>query len=302
MSNDVSEHLVRRFVLANSLSLSPKDAATTVRPWRPSTGSAADSFTAKNTVVFKDSDGKYRGGGIIEYNHLNPALLFKNITPVVYLYNPKSHAEIAEELGRRYGVPVFGVWVKNKAFDYTTLPQTVTIEFAANNYINEVSLNVRVERSNADLAEIFTKDVLATPNLPYEVLDARTNAAFSYHIDFTPDSLQEFKFLKAYPVDQITNENSYKNSQSVRVLRELVVERTNWTAQYETYYSPTPKSLCFKGSQLLYNGSTKRFVDPAADPASPTADAWYDNVLVIRFSSMYSGVQGLGYFHYNELS
>lgn len=300
MSNNVTEHLVRRFVLANSLSPLTKDEAVVVRPWRPST-TPADSFTGRASIVFKDHDGLYRGGGLLSYSNLNPALLFKNITPTVYLYNPQDHAEIVDELGRRYGVPLFGAWVVNQPFDYTKLPQTVTVEFAPNDFINQVFLDIRVERASASIDEIFQNDVLESPKIPFTPMDARANVEFSYREDFTPDTLQEFKFLKSYPLALVDSETLYAN-QGIGVLSALIEQRMGWHPHYEVTAGLSPTDLCFRGSQAIYNGSTKRFVNPVVDPASPTADAWYDNVLVIRFDPVFSGVQGLGYFHYNELS
>lgn len=301
MSTDLSEHMVRRFVMNNSLSVLNKDVGEIMRPWRPETASAANPFTGWATLVFHDLDGLYRGGGLVSFRGIDLPTLFKNISPVVYLYNPKSTREIADELCRRYGIPMQASWFVNTAFDYNTIPTTVQLETVATNYCHQAFLNVRVERANADVAEIFANNVLDYPQLCYTPEASRVSAEFSYHQDFTPDSLQEYKFLKAYPTERITTDTLYA-AQGIGVLSALIEERLGWKPFYQKAEALETTDVCFFNSQLVYNGSTKKYVHPDRLPSSPTADTWYDNVLVVRFDTSVSGVQGLGYFHYNDLS
>lgn len=294
-----SDHLVRRFARLNSLRVLNGEEAYTTRESSPSGKPALDPFVGNATMVFRDLDGYYRGSGLVNYNCLTPSVLFKNIDVEVWLYNPKTTREIAAEVARRYGVPIDPSWVVDKPFDFTVMPKTVEIEFARTDFTPRNFLNVTVRRADADVGQIFKSTVLSSPKVPFTLLDSRSNAEFSYQYDFTPSNPEEVKQLKAYPAVRIIDLSQYRDNPAMTVLSDLIAARTDWKPRYEVASGLTASDLCFRGSQMVYNGRSVNYVP--AEPHLPSADTWYENVLVVRFDATHSGVQGLAFFHYNNL-
>lgn len=294
-----SDHLVRRFARLNSLRVLNGEEAYTTRESSPSGRFASDPFVGNATMVFRDLDGYYRGSGLVKYNCLTPSVLFKNIDVEVWLYNPKTTREIAAEVARRYGVPIDPSWVVDKPFDFTVMPKTVEIEFARTDFTPRSFLSVTVRRADADVGQIFKSTVLSSPKVPFTLLDSRSNAEFSYQYDFTPSNPEEVKQLKAYPAVRIIDLSQYRDNPAMTVLSDLIAARTDWKPRYEVASGLTASDLCFRGSQMVYNGRSVNYVP--AEPHLPSADTWYENVLVVRFDATHSGVQGLAFFHYNNL-
>lgn len=294
-----SDHLVRRFARLNSLRVLNGEEAYTTRESSPSGKPALDPFVGNATMVFRDLDGYYRGSGLVNYNCLTPSVLFKNIDVEVWLYNPKTTREIAAEVARRYGVPIDPSWVVDKPFDFTVMPKTVEIKFARTDFTPRNFLNVTVRRADADVGQIFKSTVLSSPKVPFTLLDSRSNAEFSYQYDFTPSNPEEVKQLKAYPAVRIIDLSQYRDNPAMTVLSDLIAARTDWKPRYEVASGLTASDLCFRGSQMVYNGRSVNYVP--AEPHLPSADTWYENVLVVRFDATHSGVQGLAFFHYNNL-
>ena len=296
-----SDHLVRSFVRSNAFKPLVADEAFVTRERSPTSGAPDWEFMGQATIVFSDTDSLYRGGALIEYVGISVSKMFVNISPEVWLYNPRTTREIAAELARRYGIPLLAEWFVDEPFDHTNLPQTVKLKTIRSNFTIKDEIAVTVRRADAQLSEIFEKNVLASPKVPFELLEARTNAEFAYKQDMTPDNLAVFKELQRYPAGVCDDISKYSD-QALQVLANMITERLGWHVSYHKDSGLTPKDLCFRGSELVYNGSSKKYVHPVNDPSSPGANAWYDNVLVVRFDSTYSGVHGLGYFHYNNLS
>ena len=294
-----SDHLVRRFTRDNSLRVLNGEEAYTTRESSPAGMAPTSLFTGRSTLVFRDLDGYYRGGGLVTYTCLSPSKLFKNINVEVWLYNPRTLREIAAEVGRRYGVAIDPTWVVDGAFDHTTLPKTVTLSFMRTDFTISDELTVTVHRADASIPDVFTNIVLESPRVPFTYQDGRINAEFAYKADFTPANDEELKLLKAYPTSKITALEHYRDNLTMPVLADLIATRLEWTPQYEVVSGLVATDVCFRGSQLVYNGRTTGFVPPA--PHVPKADTWYDNVLVVQFDATYSGVQGLAFFHYNNL-
>lgn len=294
-----SDHLVRRFARLNSLRVLKGEEAYVTRESSPDGMSPSSLFVGNATMVFRDLGGYYRGSGLVKYNCLTPSVLFKNIDVEVWLYNPKTIREIVAEVARRYGVPIDPAWAVDGPFDFTVLPKTVQIEFKRTNFTNQDFLNVTVRRADADVGQIFKSTVLSSPKVPFTLLDSRTNAEFSYQYDFTPSNPEEVKQLKEYPAGLITDLSQYRDVPAMTVLSDLIAARTDWKPQFEVAAGLTASDLCFRGSQLVYNGRSINYVP--AEPHLPSADTWYENVLVVRFDATHSGVQGLAFFHYNNL-
>lgn len=297
-----SDHLVRKFVRDNAFKPLVVDEAYSTRESSPGgLPPTVSYFQGKGTIVFPDKGGNYRGGALVTYGSLVPSLLFKNIQPEVWLYNPKKTDEIVSELARRYGVALDPTWFISKDFDYTTMPQTIRLDVKRTNFTVQDYFSVTIRRADARLDEIFTDNVLEGPKVSFTTLAEKTCAEFSYSKDCTPDNLALYKEVKRYPSGVITDVSQYSDK-ALQVVADLIKERLGWTTQYEKEFGLHAGDLCFRGSELIYNGPSKQYVHPVNDPSSPTADTWYDNVLVIRFDPVYSGVHGMGYFHYNDLS
>lgn len=296
-----SEHLVRRLVRLNGLKALNAEEAFFTRQDSPKGMSPTSSFTGWGTIVFRDKGADYRGGGLVTYSNLDIAVLFKNIQPVVWAYNPKTTREIAQELARQYGLPLDPNWFINEAFDYTTLPKSVLLKTNRTDFTNESVITVTVKRANADVNEIFSNVDLDYPQISFEPMTGRTNAEFSYHMDFTPDNLTQFKDLVNYPVEMITSESQFL-VEPVQTLASFISTRLGLKTYFEVIEDLEAGDVCFKGSQLVYNGPARNYVHPENKPSSPKADVWYERVLVVRFDPTLSGWHGLAYFHYNELS
>lgn len=296
-----SDHLVRKLVRDNALKPLVVDEAYSTRESSPGGMSPSSPFQGKGTIVFRDRGANYRGGALVTYNGFRPSVLFKNVKAEVWLYNPTSSAEIIAEVARRYGVALDPSWFIGKSFDYKVMPQTIELEVKRTNFTFQDFFSVTVRRADARLDEIFTNNILECPKVSFTTLAEKTCAEFSYGKDCTPDNLALYKEVKRYPAGKITDISQYPN-QAVQVVADLIRERVGWTTQYEKASGLTARDLCFRGSELIYNGPSKSYVHPVNDPSSPTADTWYDNVLVIRFDPVHSGVHGMGYFHYNDLS
>lgn len=296
-----SDHLVRKLVRDNALKPLTVDVAYSTRESSPGGGPPSNPFLGKGTIVFQDRGANYRGGALVTYNGFKPSVLFKNVKAEAWLYNPTSTSAIVEELSRRYGVALDPTWFIAKPFDYKIMPQTIVLDVRRTDFTIQDTLTVTVSRADAQLDEIFTNNVLECPKVSFTTLAEKTCAEFSYSKDCTPDNLALYKEVKRYPVGKITDVSQYPN-RAVQVVADLIRERVGWTTQYEKPSGLTAGDLCFRGSELIYNGSSKKYVHPVNDPSSPGANTWYDNVLVIRFDPVYSGVHGIGYFYYNDLS
>lgn len=296
-----SLHLVRSLTRLNGLKPLNAEEAYFTRQDSPKGMSPTSPFTARGTIVFRDKKADYRGSGLVTYSGLDVALLFKNIDPVVWLYNPRDTTEIVEEVARRYGLPLDPAWFINQPFDHTDLPKSVVIESVRTDFTIKSQFTVRVERADADLSEIFTLVDLNYPKVSFEPLTNRTNAEFSYHQDFTPDNLAQYKDLVEYPKELFETEDQFLDSK-VQTLVGLIKERLQLPVYYEVTEDLAANDVCFRNSKVVYNGPTRSYVHPDKLPSSPKADTWYDRVLVIRFDQATSGWQGLAYFHYNELS
>lgn len=292
-------HLVRRFARLNNLTPLRTDDVLIQQEEIVST--AAEYFRSRGALVFRDTGANYRGSALVTFNGLNLSKLFLNVAPVVWAYNPKTLREIAAALIAQYGAPLQASWFKDGAFDYTQMPQTVTLELLPTPFCNRSTLQVTVKRANADISTLFTQTTLVTPQVGFEPQTARTSAEFSYATDFTPSNLIEYEALLSYPSGQLTTETVY-NDLPIQTLKGLIEERLGNPVAFEVTEGLSANQICFKNSTLVYNGLTSGYVHPDHLPWRPGADGWYDRVLVLSFDAATSGFQGLAYFHYNDLN
>lgn len=294
-------HLVRRFARLNNLTPLRADDAVLLRPQREP-GSRSDAFwRCHGAMAFRDTGANYRGSKLVTYNTVSIDTLFLNITPEVWLYNPKSLQEIAGALIARYGLPLQKEWFADAVFDYTVMPQVVRLTLNSTMFTKESTVDVTVRRSDVNIADLFKSNVLVTPQIGFTVQTARTSAEFTYAHDFTPQNMEEYGAILAYPTGAVVAEATY-NGAPIQTLKGLIEERLGNPVAYEVTSNLTADQVCFKNSQLIYNGPTRGYVHPDHLPWRPGADTWYDKVLVISFDTATSGFQGLAYFHYNDLT
>ena len=292
-------HLVRRFARLNNLK--PLRADEAVIQQAAIVSDATLYFRSRGALVFRDTGANYRGGGLVTFNSVSLDTLFKNITPVVWLYNPKTLREVAAGLIAQYGAPLETYWFADGVFDYSQMPQTVTLTLEDHVFTKYSTLQVEVRRADVDITTLFTDTTLVTPQAGFTPQPNRTSAEFSYAVDFTPQNLYEYEQLLAYPSSKITTEELYDNL-SVQTLKGLIEERLGKAVAFEVTEGLTATQVCFKNSSLVYNGLTKNYVHPDLLPWRAGADGWYDRVLVVSFEIASSGFQGLAYFHYNDLN
>lgn len=296
------DYLARRFVRDNSLSPTRLDEIIVTHIVPREANSETGNFVADAAMVFKKIDGAaYRGAVLFNYNALRLDSLFKNISPEVWLYNPKTTKEVAAELIRRYNVPAEIDWFVDQPINADVLPQIYSIAFKRTNQTVPTTIDVKVNRSEVDLADIFLDNVLDVPAISFVSETNRTNAEFSYAVDFTPDNLYTYHYLRNYPAGLFDEEIDWE-AEPVQSLASLIRERMGYPTFYERLEGLQTGDVCFRGSQLVYNGPTAGYVHPDNLASSPGGDTRYDRLLVVRFDSAYSGFQGLGYFHYNDLS
>jgi len=294
-------HLVRTFTRNNSMTLLRTDDAVFQQVKSYDGSTVASPFGARGALVFRDTGANYRGSALVTYRSLSLPALFAGIQPKIWLYNPKTLRELAAELIRVYGAPLQADWFIDGPFDYSTMPQVVTLTTYRTDFTTQESITITVDRADVDVNEIFKNTTMTAPQTSFTPVSARTSAEFTYKYDFTPANFDDYTSLLNYPTAKITTLAAYQAAE-VQSLVSLLADRLQQPIAYEVTADLQPNQICFKNSVLVYNGKTSGYVHPDRIPWYPGADGWYDNVLVVRFDTAVSGFQGLAYFHYNDLT
>lgn len=293
------QSLTRKFVRDNQLKPLAADSVVMINPTFPPNTSPLTNFTSKGILVFKDTDANYVGSEIVNWGACNIALLFKNIAPEVWVYNPNTLEELADALIKRYGLPFEKTWFENGPVDCTVLPIKVKLKTITNHFlVGGVELEITVNRGAADLTEIFKDTVLESPGWPLTLATDRTSAEYSYSLDLTPGLPEDYRLLNTYPSGKMTEE-LYAND-AVKLLVTLINQRSE--QMKAAFSTEVAGDFNFKNSELVFNGRPRNFVHPEGKPWSPGADVRYDRVLVIRFDTSAPGRGGYGFFHYYEVS
>lgn len=252
-------------------------------------------WSAKNNTV--------RGSRRVQFNKINLANMFRNITPVVYCYTPRNTREVATELIKRYGLPMNPEWFVN-----TTIPTAVgnspdfTIGLTVTDTLftrspsdSDGPLQVRVLQADVDMAELFKSSVLNAPVMPYVVRQGYTNLeTITYGVDFTPDTPERFILLRAIEASIDLYGHEAPSAERSSNLVELLSDRTKIPA---TVDADQDGKICLLRATLVYNGPTVGF---------PTSNTWYDNVLVFDtivdpIDSAARDYRGRAYVHYNNI-
>ena len=296
------KRLLRNFVRTSKLEPNNKDKLSVLyTTFVKSEGYQTATFTRMAMMVnFSDSDGNYRGAKSTTYFTIRPELLFKNITPAVTLYNPKTMREVGEALILKYGLPIKSDAFPVTPIDASVLPATIDISMGSYGWMEPEFIPVRITRAKVSVQELFQNTVLDSPQIPTTLLTGRTPAEYTYALDFTPDLPEDYTALLNYPTmffDE-TVKDAVMADQAVIWLMGAIAKRMAVPSDWEVV---NPDGFAMFKSQLVYNGLSKDYVPANAQPWSPRGDTGFENLLVIQFSSDIPGRAGLGFFHYNTL-
>lgn len=253
-------------------------------------------------VGFSAANFSVRGSRRVRFNKLSLNPLFRNVTPVVYLYTPRSKREVAQALIDRYGLPLQADWFADEAIptatgnleDFTVKLWLNLTLFTMGGDENN-ALNVRVLRANADLSTLFKNNVLDTPVMPYTIRSGYKNTEpMTYGKDFTPSTEERFVALSSIASSQDLYGTESPSLELSNALVEILADRLGIPVTKE---ADVDGALCVRNATFVYNGPTTGIAQ---------ADVWYDNVLVFDtvvdpLDSTARDYRGRCWVHYNNM-
>lgn len=253
---------------------------------------------------FKRSNQTVYGSRRVAFAQMMLLTMFKNISPVVYCYTPRSTLDVVDALIARYGVPFKREWFRDDAipanvgnspeFKIKLWLNNTLFTFGSRD-INEM-LEVQVNQADVDVADIFKKNILTSPVMPYVIRQGYTNIdLLSYGKDFTPNTIERFKLLRAIDSSLDLYHHDTPHAERSANLVELLEDRLGIDVTVE---ADIDKALCLLRATLVYNGPSIGFAG---------ANTWYDNVLVFDtitdpVDSAARDYRGRAYVHYNNMS
>lgn len=286
------EQLTRAFVKANSLVPSVNDEPAVVGAKRDTLMDAnTGQYLSKATILFKGTEGNYRGGQLINFKTVDLEELFiGNTVPTVWGYNPHNTREVAQLLVDQYGLSVDTDWFKLEPFDASTMPTHVTLTLENTAFSASSQLTVAMERVESDIATRFTNTVLGDLALPYDPM-YQSNTVPSYTKDFTPNYPdQRAWFDNLIVVGSYYNGPYYKDF--IAFLNDVLDGDLTITDS-----STIRGSASLSSFYVRYNGPTKNAIYGGV-----SADIKYDRVLIIEpyYGKVYTGCDGALFIHYND--
>lgn len=270
-------------------------------------GENKNAIATGNTEMnfgFKRSNQTVYGSRRVAFKQMILLDMFKHISPVVYCYTPRTTGEVVDALIARYGVPFKREWFRDEA-----IPANVgnSPAFKVKLWLNntlftygsrspEEALEVQVNQADVDVADIFKKNILKSPEMPYVIRQGYTNIdLLSYGKDFTPNTVERFKLLTAIDSSLDLYHHETPHAERSANLVELLSDRLGIPVTVE---ADIDKALCLLRATLAYNGPSTGFAG---------ANTWYDNVLVFDtitdpVDSAARDYRGRAYVHYNNMS
>lgn len=268
---------------------------------------ADDLQLAQNKTVmnwgFKAINFTVRGSQRVQFEKLDLPTLFRRVTPVVYLYTPRTKRQVAAGLIERYGLPLKAEWFEDAPIptdvgnspDFTIGLMLQRTLFT--NVVNELTstLNVRVIQADSDLAEIFTNDVLESPKMPFTMLPGYKNTeVMTYGKDFTPNTEERFVGIRAIASSQDLYGQESPALERANHLIEVLSDRLGIPVTRE---ADVDGALCVRNATFVYNGPTTGMA---------SSDTFYDNVLVFDtvldpMDSTARDYRGRCWIHYNNM-
>lgn len=214
---------------------------------------------AKAVLGYKKGAESYIGTAVVSYNRIDLGLMFKNVTPTVTIFQPRSHRVVFAELLRTYGLPGKDeehvlAEVVDTAIDVSENITSVTIVVGAGNlYKGTVVVNVVTKIMALD--EIVVYRDLPTLVERFSLMNPLlVSERHFYHYDFTFHPL--IKELRA------VRKGAYLNV-------DFLNDRDVWKECGEIYFYPRLSSYTgtkyniydTKGSPCIYNGPAKDYPD-----------------------------------------
>lgn len=249
-------------------------------------GLTTDKPTAFSVIGYKNGAESYRGTNEVNYNRLDLTTLFKNVTPVLTMFQPKNHREIFRELLWVYGLPGANEdavldEVTNTAVDWRNPPTEVEISVAKGNlYAGKLKINIVPKVMPLDEIVVVREFPLMVDRFPINVATL-VGERWCYHYDFTFSP--EIASLRAAAVGSSVGSGSGPNFWYVRLLNDPDVKQEcsdiNWV---NDWMSPGGQFNLY-GAKVLYNGPARNY---------PDANPEYKYVAVF-------GVCGRLLLHYN---
>ena len=253
------------------------------------------------SVGFKNTNLNVRGTRRTKFYRYRLDRLFKNVSPVVYVYTPRTKAEVAQALIDRYGLPLKAEWFEDGVISKTlgdNPPFNIEMNLVRSNFTDNenADVTVQVRQASVSVADIFKSNVLEAPGLPFVVRQGYTNTELkTYTVDFTPEVLDDYKILRGISTSEQLYSVDGLNLTSSMFITQLLHERLGVPVTVE---GDIEGALSLRAANFVYNGPTSGF---------PGSDPWHDHVLVFDtvidpVSSVARTYRGRCYIHYNELS
>lgn len=299
------EQLARRFNLNNKLKPSALDEPEVVSAKRYNvTNPEFDIAISNATLLYKGTEGNYRGSCLINFETVNIEKLFTNNTvPTVYGYNPHTTKEVAALFVEQYGLSLDVDWFEDSPFDATVLPTHVTLKTVQNAFCSRSKLTVRVERSETDIGELFQNDIIDKPSLPFDPV-FRNCTIPTYGKDFTPfypEQKEWFANLTVrdgyyYGFQPMATDKLNGRKEFCDFLAEIIGNDAELNLT-DTSGATMQNRICLTYFYVRYNGTTKN-----AMFGNVSADVSYDNVLVIEqhYGKNVTNYDGPLFIHYNN--
>lgn len=262
-----------------------------------------DPYINELNIGFTRNNLNVRGSRRTKFNKLEIRKLFRNITPVVWMYTPRSTGEVAQALIERYGLPLQKEWFANTAIPPevgNNPPFKVKLALIGTDFTYHTAevdlLEVEVRQSDVDIGTLFESNVLDAPSLPFVVRQGYINTELmTYSKDFTPETIEVYKLLAGINTSAQLFSSDGTNDETSLMITALLHSRLGVPVVRE---GDVEGALTLRDATLVYNGLTSGFAK---------ADSWYDRVLVFDTvldptSSTARTYRGRCYVHYNELS
>lgn len=242
--------------------------------------------SAKATVGYKKAAFRYGGSAVVDYNRLDLAKLFLNITPEVTLYQPRNHRAVFKELMRVYGLPGaeeddFVNECADVALDPGEPPTEVTLAMSATSRLYKGQIKVKVNPKIMPLDEVVViRDLDLLVNRLSLMNPLLVSERHFYHYDFTFHPL--IAALRAATPGSGLNVGFF-NDPDVR----QECGQIQFYPRLSSYTGVPYNTYDTQGSPCVYNGPARDY--PDANPA-------YNYVAVYR-----PATQCVGYYllHYN---
>ncbi len=263
-----------------------------------------DAWATEAHIGWKSTNQTIRGTKIFKFNRLNLLYLFKNVQPVLYIYNAHKLSEIIDALIKKYQLPVIPFWFENynDNVDGNHLEYSVQLDFANNVWTRpsvygqqRYWLTVKVIQPNMNIGELFLNNKLSAPTLPYVIRAGYTNTELlTIGVDFTPREDDDYrKLISIKNTADMTDDQSTDTAPKVAALIKIITDRLG----IEVTTTPdVDGALSLAGAKFVYNGDAGGISQ---------ADTSYDRILVFDTdtdpaSTKARTYRGRVFIHYNN--